>query len=289
MPDPKPTPSFPLLLQRFFVEHLGSQRAVSPRTIAAYRDTFRLLLSFAEAKIGKAPTRLALADFDAQLILSFLDHLEKVRSNGARSRNARLAALRSFLKYAAHHDLTALPAIEQALAIPMKRFERPVLGFLSRDEMQAILDAIKRVGARRLVIDSLVGFEMALAPSFRTDFRESLYRMIFALTAIGITILSTLEMPETFTELLFSSYSISFLTDDIIRMRYVEIDGQLSQIMMVVKMRRGTHSRDIRQYEITTDGIVIGKRFRNYVDLITGIPQPLSVLRAEETLLNRKV
>jgi integrase/recombinase XerD len=88
MPDPKPTPSFPLLLQRFFVEHLGSQRAVSPRTIAAYRDTFRLLLSFAEAKIGKAPTRLALADFDAQLILSFLDHLEKVRSNGARSRNA---------------------------------------------------------------------------------------------------------------------------------------------------------------------------------------------------------
>jgi len=141
MPDPKPTPSFPLLLQRFFVEHLGSQRAVSPRTIAAYRDTFRLLLSFAEAKIGKAPTGLALADLDAQLILSFLDHLEKVRSNGARSRNARLAALRSFLKYAAHHDLTALPVIEQALAIPMKRFERPVLGFLSRDEMQAILDA----------------------------------------------------------------------------------------------------------------------------------------------------
>ncbi|MGA8712742.1 MAG: site-specific integrase [Roseiarcus sp.] len=141
MPDPKPIPSFPLLLQRFFVEHLGNQRAVSPRTIAAYRDTFRLLLSFAEAKIGKAPTRLALADLDAQLILSFLDHLEKVRSNGARSRNARLAALRSFLKYAAHHDLTALPVIEQALAIPMKRFERPVLGFLSRDEMQAILDA----------------------------------------------------------------------------------------------------------------------------------------------------
>ena len=89
MPDPKPIPSFPLLLQRFFVEHLGNQRAVSPRTIAAYRDTFRLLLSFAEAKIGKAPTRLALADLDAQLILSFLDHLEKVRSNGARSRNAR--------------------------------------------------------------------------------------------------------------------------------------------------------------------------------------------------------
>ncbi len=89
---------------------------------------------------------------------------------------------------------------------------------LSVDEMvQEILDAVQRTGARRLVIDSLAGFEMALAPAFRADFRESLYRMIFALTAIGITILSTLEMPETFTELLFSSYSISFLTDDIIR------------------------------------------------------------------------
>lgn len=153
---------------------------------------------------------------------------------------------------------------------------------LSVDEMmQEILDAVKRTGAKRLVIDSLAGFEMALAPAFRADFRESLYRMIFALTAIGITILSTLEMPETFTELLFSSYAISFLTDDIIRMRYVEIDGQLSQIMMVVKMRRGSHSREIRQYQITAHGIVIGERFRNYVDLITGIPHPLSASQTE--------
>jgi circadian clock protein KaiC len=161
---------------------------------------------------------------------------------------------------------------------------------LSVDEMmQEILDAVKRTGAKRLVIDSLAGFEMALAPSFRADFRESLYRMIFALTAIGITILSTLEMPETFTELSFSSYSISFLTDDIIRMRYVEIDGELSQIMMVVKMRRTAHSRDIRKYQITSDGIVIGERLKNYVDLITGIPQPLSVLHSEDPRLNRKV
>ncbi len=161
---------------------------------------------------------------------------------------------------------------------------------LSMDEMmQEILDAVKRTGAKRLVIDSLAGFEMALAPSFRADFRESLYRMIFALTAIGITILSTLEMPETFTELSFSSYSISFLTDDIIRMRYVEIDGELCQMMMVVKMSRIAHSREIRKYWITTDGIVIGERLKNYVDLITGIPQPVSVLRSEELLLNRKV
>ncbi|WP_352878888.1 site-specific integrase [Mesorhizobium sp. M0959] len=90
----RPSPS---CCNAFFVEHLANQRAVSSRTIAAYRDTFRLLLDFAEATIGKAPTRLTLADLDAQLILSFLDHLEKERSNGARTRNARLAALRSFL------------------------------------------------------------------------------------------------------------------------------------------------------------------------------------------------
>lgn len=141
MTDPASSPTFSTLLQRFFVEHLGHQRAVSPRTIAAYRDTFRLLLSFAETRIGKAPTALELVDLDARMILGFLDHLEADRKNGARSRNARLAALRSFLKYAAHHDLTALPVIEQALAIPMKRFDRPMLGFLSRPEMQAILEA----------------------------------------------------------------------------------------------------------------------------------------------------
>jgi integrase/recombinase XerD len=139
--DPTLTPSFPTLLQRFFVEHLAQHRAVSPRTIAAYRDTFRLLLDFVEGHIGKSPTTITLVDLDAKLILSFLDHLEKDRNNGARSRNARLAALRSFLKYAVHHDLAAIEVIERALAIPMKKFDRPMLGFLSRQEMQAIVDA----------------------------------------------------------------------------------------------------------------------------------------------------
>jgi integrase/recombinase XerD len=134
-------PSFATLLQRFFAEHLMRHRDVSSRTIAAYRDTFRLLLLFAERDIGKAPTRVALADLDAKLILAFLDHLEKDRDNGARSRNARLAAIRSFLKYAAHHDLSALQVIERTLSVPMKRFDRPMLGFLSRDEIQAILEA----------------------------------------------------------------------------------------------------------------------------------------------------
>jgi circadian clock protein KaiC len=145
---------------------------------------------------------------------------------------------------------------------------------LSVDEtMQEILDAIRNTGAKRLVIDSLAGFELALAPGFRTDFRESLYRMIFALTGFGVTILSTVEMEESFVELPFSTYAISFLTDDIIRLRYVEIAGQLRRVLMVVKMRGGAHSKDIREYDITSKGIVIGERLTNYNSLITGVPK----------------
>ena len=145
---------------------------------------------------------------------------------------------------------------------------------LSVDEtMQAILDAIVRVGAKRVVIDSLVGFEMALAPGFRTDFRESLYRMIGALTGAGITILSTVEVEDNFTSLQFSRYAISFLTDDIIRLRYVEIEGQLRKTLVIIKMRGGNHSKDIREYVITDKGVVIiHPMSTDYNNLSTGIP-----------------
>jgi circadian clock protein KaiC len=156
---------------------------------------------------------------------------------------------------------------------------------LSVDEtMQEILDAIKRVGAKRLVIDSLVGFEMALAPGFRADFRESLYRMIGALTGAGITILSTVEVEDTFTGLPFSHYAISFLTDDIIRFRYVEIDGQLRKVMVVIKMRGSNHSKDVREYVITDKGIVvIHPRRTDYSGLTTGIPQQTGPRKAQES------
>jgi circadian clock protein KaiC len=145
---------------------------------------------------------------------------------------------------------------------------------LSVDEtMQEILDAIARTGAKRLVIDSLVGFEMALAPGFRTDFRESLYRMIGAITGAGVTVVSTVEVEDTFTAMPFSHYTISFLTDDIVRMRYVEIDGQLRKVLVVVKMRGGNHSKDIREYVITAKGVVVIKpRQTDYTGLTTGIP-----------------
>jgi circadian clock protein KaiC len=154
---------------------------------------------------------------------------------------------------------------------------------LSVDEtMQEILDAVKRINAKRLVIDSLAGFEMALAPGFRIDFRESLYRMIAALTGAGVTILTTVEIEDTFISLELSHYTISFLTDDIIRMRYVEIDGQLRKVIMVVKMRGGNHSKDIREYVITKEGvIVIGPRQTEYVRLTTGIPERIGQIKEE--------
>jgi circadian clock protein KaiC len=134
------------------------------------------------------------------------------------------------------------------------------------------------------VIDSLVGFEMALAPNFRADFRESLYRMIGALTGAGITILSTVEVEDNFTSLQFSHYAISFLTDDIIRLRYVEIDGQLRKSMVVIKMRGGNHSKDIREYVITEKGVVIiHPRRTDYARLSTGLPEQTGPREAQET------
>ncbi|HEX5227512.1 MAG TPA: ATPase domain-containing protein, partial [Bryobacteraceae bacterium] len=145
---------------------------------------------------------------------------------------------------------------------------------LSIDEsLQAILDAVKEVGAKRLVIDSLVGFEMALAPGFRTDFRESLYRMMASLTNTGVTVLSTVELDESFTEFRFSHYMVSFLADDIVRLRYVDIDGELRRILTIIKMRDSQHSKDIREYEITSKGLVLtDTRLNEYRALITGIP-----------------
>lgn len=136
-------PTFPSLVQDFFMQRLVSQANVSARTVASYRDAFRLLLQYAE-KTGKSATTLTLPDLDASFVLAFLDHLEKQRGNSVRTRNVRLVALRSFLHYAALRDPTALPTIQRVLAIPMKRFNRPLLGFLSREEIEAILAAPDR-------------------------------------------------------------------------------------------------------------------------------------------------
>jgi len=135
---PKP-PSFAALVQKFFTEYLVAQRALSPRTVASYRDALLLFLDFSSSKLGKAPTAMRLADVQPDLILAFLDHLERDRKNAVRSRNLRLTALRAFLKFAARRDVASLLDVERALAVPMKRFERPMLNFLTRAEMVAVL------------------------------------------------------------------------------------------------------------------------------------------------------
>ena len=137
--SPQPPPSFQALVQAFFAEHLTQHRALSTCTVASYRDTFMLLLDFAQMKLAKSPAGITLADITPEFVLGFLDHLEHERHNAVRSRNARLAALRTFLKFAAHRDVASLHVIERALGVPMKRFERPMLGFLSRDEMLAVI------------------------------------------------------------------------------------------------------------------------------------------------------
>jgi circadian clock protein KaiC len=144
---------------------------------------------------------------------------------------------------------------------------------LSLDEtLHDIIEAVKRLKARRLVIDSLSGFELALAPTFREDFRESLYRMVDVLTGMGITILMTAELEDSYSDLRFSPHGTAFLTDAIILQRYIELGGQLKRIMTVVKVRASAHSKDMKAYEITDGGIVIGEMLGEYQGLLTGSP-----------------
>jgi circadian clock protein KaiC len=154
---------------------------------------------------------------------------------------------------------------------------------LSVDEtVHEIISSVRQIGAKRVVIDSLVGFEMALAPEFRHEFRESLYRMIGALTRLGVTVCSTVEVEEDFTSMGLSNFAISFLSDDILRLRYVSIGGQLRRMLLVVKMRGGAHSIDMREYEITEKGAVIGAPLRGYRALTSGIPGPWSFASGED-------
>lgn len=130
---------FPGLLERFFTQRLIAQRRVSSHTIASYRDTFRLLLQFIEKRVRKPPSALALTDLDPSSIGAFLDELEKGRGNSARSRNLRLTAIRSFYRYAAHEEPAHSGLIQRVLAMPAKRYEKRLVGFLTRPEIDAIL------------------------------------------------------------------------------------------------------------------------------------------------------
>jgi site-specific recombinase XerD len=131
-------------LEAWFTDRLIRQRQASPHTIAAYRDTMRLLLEFAAGQLEKQPVQLEVTDLDAPLIGAFLDHLERERGNGPRTRNARLAAIRSLFRFAALRHPEHAHSIERVLAIPPKRFERNLVSFLTEEEVEALLGAPDR-------------------------------------------------------------------------------------------------------------------------------------------------
>ena len=139
------------LLQGFFTSRLIGQRRVSPHTVASYRDTFRLLLKFAQRRLKTEPSKLGLAEIDAPLLIAFLDHLEKERGNGARSRNARLAAIHSFFRYVALQEPEHAAQAQRVLAIPCKRYTRRPIDYLTSAEVEALLQAPdqKTWGGRR--------------------------------------------------------------------------------------------------------------------------------------------
>lgn len=144
---------------------------------------------------------------------------------------------------------------------------------LSIDEtLHDLIKMIDRMQAKRVVIDSLSGFELALAPEFSEDFRGSLYRMIAQLTGMGVTILMTSELEDRYTDLRFSPFGSAFLADAIVVQRYVEIVGQFKRVLSVVKVRGSQHSKNIRLFDITDDGIVIGETLSEYAGILSGRP-----------------
>jgi len=131
-------------VQAFFAQHLAQHKRVSPQTMASYRDTFRLFLTFIKETTGKEPSTLHVADLDAPIVLQFLDYLEHQRGNAIRSRNMRLAAIRSFARFLALRDPEHLAIVTRVLAIPSKRADKKLIGYLTRAEVEALLAAPDR-------------------------------------------------------------------------------------------------------------------------------------------------
>jgi circadian clock protein KaiC len=145
------------------------------------------------------------------------------------------------------------------------------------------LGEIRRLGASRVVIDSLSGFELALAPTFREDFRESLLRLVSALASAGVTVMMTSELEDRYTDLRFSPYGTAFLTDAIIVQRYIEVDSRLLRVVAVVKVRASAHSNELRLFSIDAKGIHVGARLADKEGLLGGRPTSTSAPRRPAT------
>ena len=140
----RPASNVATLIERYFTERLMRQRNVSPNTIASYRDTFRLLFTFALVRLRKSPSDLALSDLDAPFIGAFLNDLETKRGASAKTRNLRLTAIRSFFRFVSFEEPAHSALIQRVLAIPSKRHDKRQVHFLTRPEIEAILAAIDR-------------------------------------------------------------------------------------------------------------------------------------------------
>ena len=165
------------------------------------------------------------------------------------------------------------PELRQA--IEKKRVEilslRP-LDLSVEETLASVTDAIARTGAKRLVIDSISGFELVLAPGYRDDFRESLFRMISPLAGSGLTTLMTVSLVESYTEFALSPYITEFLADSVVLLRYVELEARLEKVLAVVKMRNSKHDLSVRRYQIEATGIVVGEPVHGYRGVLSGLP-----------------
>jgi circadian clock protein KaiC len=138
--------------------------------------------------------------------------------------------------------------------------------------LRMLMNEIGRLGATRVVIDSLSGFELKLAPTFREDFRESMLKMVAALASAGVTVLMTSELEDRYTDLRFSPYGTAFLTDAIVVQRYIEVESRLRRVLAVVKVRGSWHSNELREYSIDDTGLVIGDMLEDQEGLLGGRP-----------------
>lgn len=189
-------------------------------------------------------------------------------AEGARSgETGVIAAFEQIPNYSRNRELATLIQTDQVGLVDSRAPD------LSIDEIvQRLLDEIRRLKATRVVIDSLSGFELALAPTFREDFRESLARLVAALTGAGVTVLMTSELEDRYTDLRFSPYGTAFLTDAIIVQRYVELESRLRRVMAVVKVRASAHSDQLREFTIDDTGLRIGEMLAGQEGLLGGSP-----------------
>ena len=145
---------------------------------------------------------------------------------------------------------------------------------LSVDEIIVLLVAeIRRTKATRVLLDSLSGFELALAPTFRDEFKESMLRLVNTLTDTGVAVVMTCELEDRYSDLRFSPYGTAFLTDAIIVQRYIEVESRLRRVMAVVKVRASGHSDELREYTIDQNGINVGEMLEEQEGLLGGRPR----------------